>query len=83
MRKKGLTPGQINRLFGIILAFFLAIAGFLYWQGQINLESLLLVAILILVAGISFTFGVRIAQKDGFLNGYARAKDNFDKKEKT
>lgn len=80
---KRLTPGRINRLFGVILSFFLAVAGVLYWQGQISLESLLLVAILTLVAGVAFTFGVRTAQKDGFLDGYARAKNNFDKKKKT
>lgn len=81
--KKGLTPGRINCFFASLLAFFLAITGVLYWQGQIGLESLLLVGIIALVAGISYVFGIRIAQKDGFLDGYARAKDNFDKQKKS
>lgn len=38
--------------------------------------------VITLVSGISFTFGTRTAQKDGFLDGYARAKDNFDKEKK-
>lgn len=82
MIKKRLTPGQINRLFGTLLAIFLAIGGFLFWQGYIQEMSLLLVAVIALVAGASFTFGTRMAQRDGFLDGYARAKDNFDGKKK-
>lgn len=86
MRRKlvnGLTPGRINQLFGIVLAIFLAIAGFLYWQGYIQAIVLILTGIIALVAGISYVFGIRIAQKDGFLDGYSRAKDNFDKQKKS
>lgn len=82
MRKKGLTPGRINRLFGVILSFFLAVAGVLYWQGYIHQVGLMLAAAISLVSGISYVFGIRIAQKDGFLDGYARGQDNFDKKKK-
>lgn len=39
-----------------------------------------LIAAIVLI--FVFVFGVRIAQKDGFLDGYTRAKDNFDKKKK-
>jgi len=78
--RKGLTPGRINRLLGVVLAFFLAIAGVLYWQGYIQAIELLLAGIIALVAGIAYVFGIRVAQKDGFLDGYSRAKDNFDKK---
>lgn len=78
--KKKLTPEQINRLFGVLLAIFLAIGGYLYWQGYIEKMGLLLVAIITLVAGASFTFGTRTAQIDGFLDGYARAKDHLEKK---
>ena len=78
--RKGLTPGRINQLFGIVLAIFLAIAGVLYWQGYIQAIELLLAGIIALVAGIAYVFGIRVAQKDGFLDGYSRAKDNFDKK---
>lgn len=80
--KKGLTSGRINRIYGILIAIFLAIGGFLYWQGYIQETGLVLVGVITLVSGISFTFGTRTAQKDGFLDGYARAKDNFDKEKK-
>ena len=78
----GLTSERINCLFGAVLAIFLVIAGFLYWQGYIQAIVLLLAGIIALVAGISYVFGIRIAQKDGFLDGYARAKNEFDKKKK-
>lgn len=78
----GLTPGRINRLFGIILAIFLAIAGFLYWQGHIKEIGLILMGIVALAAGICFIFGIRATQRDGFLDGYSRAKDDFDKEKK-
>lgn len=86
MRKRlvnGLTSGRINRLLGVVLALFLAIAGFLYWQGYIQAIVLILTGIVALVVGISYVFGIRIAQKNGFLDGYSRAKDNFDKQKKS
>ena len=76
----GLTPGRINRLLGVVLAFFLAVAGILYWQGYIQAIELLLAGIIALVAGIAYVFGIRVAQKDGFLDGYTRAKDDFNRK---
>lgn len=81
--KKGLTPGRINRFFGILLAIFLVVGGFLYWRGFINEIGLILMVVIALVAGISFTFGTRMAQRDGFLDGYGQAKNNFDKKKKS
>jgi len=80
--KKRITPGRANRCFGILLAIFLAFAGFLYWQNYIQGTAFLLLAIAILAAGIWCTFNTRIAQRDGFLDGYARGKDNFDKEKK-
>lgn len=80
MRRKGITPGRINRLFGVLLAIFLVIGGYLYWQGYIEEISLILVGIIALVAGVSFTFGTRVCQKDGFLDGYGQAKNHFDGK---
>lgn len=77
--KKRLTPGRINRCFSVLLAIFLAFTGFLYWQGYIQGSGLILVAIVVLMAGILCIISTRIAQKDGFLDGYIRAKDDFDK----
>lgn len=82
MKKKVITPGRMIRLYGLIFAVFLALGGLLYWQGTIQMKGLILMGITALVSGILFTFGVRIAQKDGFLDGYVRAKDHFDKKKK-
>lgn len=82
VKKKSLTPGQIIRLFGTLLAIFLASGGFLYWQGFLQEMGLVLIGVIVLVVAILFVFGIRIAQKDGFLDGYVRAKDDFDKKRK-
>jgi len=80
--KKGITPGRINRFFGVLLGIFLASAGFLYWQNRITEIGLIIMVLIALTAGVLFVFGIRIAQKDGFIDGYARAKDNLDKKKK-
>lgn len=82
MKKKVITPGRITRLYGLLLAVFLALGGLLYWQETIQVKGIILIGVIALVSGILFTFGVRIAQKDGFLDGYVRAKDHFDKKKK-
>lgn len=82
MKRKGITPGRISRLYGLLLAVFLALGGLLFWQGTIRKTGLILIGITALASGILFTFGVRLAQKDGFLDGYARAKDHFNKKKK-
>lgn len=83
LMKKRLTPGQINRFFGILTAIFLALAAFLYWQNHILKTGLILWGVFALVVGVLFVFGVRMAQRDGFLDGYGRTKDNFDKKKKS
>ena len=80
--KKGITTGRINRFFALFTAIFLALAAFLYWQNHISLFALIVTGILGLAVVVLFVFGVRISQRDGFLDGYARAKDNFDKKKK-
>lgn len=82
-RKKGITPGRINRLFGVLLAISLAVGAGLYWQGSIQESGLVLLVIVTLVVGILFPFGVRVAQRDGFLDGYVQAKNGLDKKKKS
>ena len=82
LMKKGITPGRIIRFFGILIAAFWVLAGFLYWRYQFTKTFLVLAVIATLVNGALFVFGIRTAQKDGFLDGYARAKDHFDKKKK-
>jgi hypothetical protein len=82
MGKKGLTPGRINRLFGVLLAIFLGVGAYLYWFGYIRELGLALVIIIALVAGVLFTFGTRMAQRDGFLDGYTRAKNGLEEKKK-
>jgi len=80
--KKGITAGRINRFFGIVLGIFLVFAGFLYWQNRITEIGLITVILVALATGFLFVFGVRIAQKDGFFDGYVRAKNELDKKKK-
>jgi len=83
MGRKGLTVGRMNRLFGFLLAIFWVLAGILFWQNHFDKTILTLAVVVTLVGGILFVFGTRSAQKDGFLDGYTRAKDEFDKKKKT
>lgn len=82
MKKKRLTPGRINRLFGLYMAIFLVIVAVFYWCEQISQTGLILIAIMTITAGVLFVFGVRRAQADGFLDGYVRAKNHFDGKKK-
>ena len=76
----GLNTDKITRFFGFLMAIFLIIGGLLYWQGYIKEVGLILVGIITIMTGVSFTFGTRVAQKDGFLDGYVRAKDDLDGK---
>jgi hypothetical protein len=82
LKKKGITSGRINRLLGVLLAISLAVGAGLHWQGSIREAGLVLLIIVALIVGILFPFGVRMAQRDGFLDGYARAKDHFDREGK-
>lgn len=76
----GLNTDKISRFFGFLVAIFLGLGGILYWQGYIGETGLVLVGIIVLVAGVSFTLGTRVAQKDGFLDGYSCAKNDFNRK---
>ena len=79
---KLVRPGQMIRLFGFILAVFLVLAGVLYWQGLLRETGFTLTVIIALIAAVFFVVGVRIAQIDGFLDGYVRANDEFEEKKK-
>ena len=78
----GLNTDKITRFFGFLMAIFLGLDVILYWQGYIGEAGLALVGIIVLVAGVSFTFGTRVAQRDGFLDGYVQAKENRDRQKK-
>lgn len=77
---EGLSTDSIGRLFGYAMAMILAFSVLLYWQGYIRAGGLILVCVVVLIAGISFTFGTRVCQKDGFLDGYACARNGLKKK---
>lgn len=79
---KLVKPGQMIRLFGFVLAVFLVLAGVLYWQGLLRETGFTLTVIIVLIAAVFFVVGVRIAQIDGFLDGYVRAKDEIEKEKK-
>jgi len=79
---KLVRPGQMIRLFGFILAVFLVLAGVLYWQGLLSKTGFTLTVIIALITAVFFVVGVRIAQVDGFMDGYVRAKEEIEKKEK-
>lgn len=79
---KLVKPGQMIRLFGIVLAIFLALSGFLYWQNYLHEIGFTLMVTIALIAAVAFVVGVRVAQIDGFLDGYVRAKEEIEKKGK-
>lgn len=45
-----------------------------------QIGGIIFVSVLVLILILTLIFGVRIAHKDAFLDGYAQAKDHFDKK---
>jgi len=77
---KVLKPDLMERFFALVMAMTLIIGGLLYWRGYIKEPGLILLGVFVLVAGVSFTVGIRVAQRDGFLDGYIRAKDDLDNK---
>lgn len=74
------TPDLIERFFTLAMAVVLIVAGLLYWRGYIKEPALILLGVFVFVAGVSFVLGIRTAQINGFLDGYAQAKDELAKK---
>ena len=62
-----------------ILIVWLTAGIFLYWQNAINLGSLALWILGMVIIGFLFVFGIRIAQKDGFVNGFRDGRDGLKK----
>ena len=83
MRKKianGLTYKRINIFWGVAMVAILILSGILYWLDQITGIGLILLAVAIFIGSICFSLGTTVAEKDGFVNGYAHGKDNSEKK---
>ena len=66
---------RVIYLFSFIWVVFLGLVGFLYWQGYIQQVALILLGIIALIVAIVFIIGVRIAQRDGFMNGFKNGRD--------
>ena len=77
-----LTADQLNKIAAAILAVFLLVGGILYWQQEIGILGFVFFVLFALVIAGLLVFDTRVVQKDGFLDGYARGKDNFDKEKK-
>jgi hypothetical protein len=77
---KVLKPDLMERFFALVMAMTLVIGGLLYWRGYIKEPGLILLGVFVLVAGVSFTLGIRTAQIHGFLDGYVQAKDDLGNK---
>lgn len=66
---------NIKWIFIFLVISFLGIGGVLYWQDDITLRGLLLLILMSLLTGISFVLGTRIAQKDGFVDGFKKREE--------
>lgn len=62
-------------LVGAILVFFLTAGVLLYWLGVISVGIFVLGALGILIIGFLFVFGIRVAQKNGFVDGFKNGRD--------
>ena len=70
-------------LLAAVLVLSLIPGVFHFWQGFVNLTFLIFWILVLLIIGVLFVFGLRFAQKDSFLDGYTKAKDDFDKEKKS
>ncbi len=64
----------------IVLIVFLTLGILLYWQKEITLGSLVLWVLQLVVIGLLFIFGVRIGQRDAFVDGFRNGRDGVEKK---
>lgn len=84
MVKKGfrenLTTGQLNKIVAAAFSLFLLGGGILYWQQEISFLGFAFFAFFALVAGGLLVFDNRVAQKDGFLDGFRDGVDKIEAK---
>ena len=66
-------------ILAVVLVVWLTAGIFLYWQNAINLGSLTLWILGMVMIGFLFVYGIRIAQKDGFINGFRNGRNGFKK----
>lgn len=67
---------NIKGIFIFLMISFMGIGGVLYWQDDITIWGLLLLIFMSLLSGVSFVWGTRIAQKDGFVDGFRKGKNS-------
>lgn len=62
-----------------ILVVWLTAAIFLYWQNAVTLGSLALWILGMVIIGFLFIYGIRLAQKNGFIDGFRNGRNGIKK----
>jgi len=63
------------RILAVVLVIFLTAGVLLYWQNAITLGGLVFWVLGLVVVGLVFVFGIRVAQKDAFLDGFQNGRN--------
>jgi len=69
-------------IFIIVLVVFLTAGVLLYWQNSVTLGALALWTLGLVIIGFLFVFGTRVAQKDGFIDGFRNGRDGVKRAKK-
>lgn len=70
---------QLLRILAVVLVFFLTAGALLYWQNAITLEGLVLSVLGSVVIGLLFVFGVRVVQRNAFLDGFRNGRNGVER----
>ena len=69
-------------MLAVVLVIFLTAGVLFYWQNAVSLEALVVWVLGLVVIGLVFIFGERVAQRDGFVNGFRNGRNGVKKVEK-
>lgn len=69
-----LKTHHFPRILAVVLLSFLTVGILFYWQNAITLESLVFWVFGLVVIGLVFILGIRVAQRDAFLDGFRNGR---------
>lgn len=78
----GIKADHFSWIVALTLTLLLTGGIFFYWQQAISFEGLVFWVLGLVVIGLVFVFGARLAQRDGFQDGFKNGL-NGAKREKT
>ena len=81
-KKSSLNSFKVNSfrwLLILILLVSLGIGIFLYWQNSISWLVLVFWSLILVVIGLLFALGIRIAQRNGFIDGFKNGRNGVKK----